>query len=125
MGQETQFPPPPNEIKALTLLGGCPMSGDHAKCPACILAKTIYVTFAHFLRQNSIYLSTLLSEERLNPRSRSLHTPRYYSLHKTPLLHTFFFKNYFGYSRAPSLHRKHKPTTVDKSETGCCRKRGI
>lgn len=71
------------------------MSGDHAKCPACIRAKTIYVTFAHPLRQNSIYLSTLLSEERLNPRSRSLHTPRYYCLHKTLLLHTLFKNKLF------------------------------
>jgi len=95
MGQETQFPPPPNEIKALTLLGRCPMSGDHAKCPACIRAKTIYVTFAHSLGQNSIYLSTLLAEERLNPRSRSLHMPRYYSLHKTLLLHIFLKNKLF------------------------------
>jgi hypothetical protein len=95
MEQETQFPPPPSEIKALTLLGRCPMSGDQAKFPACIRAKTIYVTFAHPIRQNSIYLSTLLSEERLNPCSRSLHMPRYYSLHKTLLLHTLFKNKLF------------------------------
>jgi len=125
MEQETQFPPPPNEIEALTLLGRCPMSGDHAKCPACIRAKTIYVTFAHPLRQNSIYLSTLLSEGRLHPCSRSLYMPPYYSRQK-PFYYTHFLKiNYFGYSRAPSIQRKHKPATVDKSETGCCSKRDI